>query len=48
MAIVDLNEETGKAMEKELQEFSPKSMVLQANLMNRANLPKIIDTVVEN
>ena len=48
VTIVDLNEETGKAMEKELQQFSPKSMFLQANLMDRANLPKIIDTVVEN
>lgn len=48
VAIVDLNEETGKAMEKELQQFSPKSMFLQANLMDRANLPKIIDTVVAN
>lgn len=48
VAIVDLNEETGKAMEKELQQSSPKSMFLQANLMDRANLSKIIDTVVEN
>ncbi|MFJ7646734.1 SDR family NAD(P)-dependent oxidoreductase [Lysinibacillus sp. NPDC097279] len=47
VAIVDLNEETGKAMEKELQQISPKSMFLQANLMDRANLHKIIDTVVE-
>ncbi|WP_432702880.1 SDR family NAD(P)-dependent oxidoreductase [Lysinibacillus sphaericus] len=47
VTIVDLNEETGKAMEKELQKISPKSMFLQANLMERANLHKIIDTVVE-
>lgn len=47
VAIVDLNEETGKAMEQELQKISPKSMFLQANLMDRANLHKIIDTVVE-
>lgn len=47
VAIVDVNEETGKAMEKELQQISPKSMFLQANLMDRANLHKIIDTVVE-
>lgn len=45
--IVDLNEETGKAMEKELQEISPKSMFLQANLMDHANLGKIVETVVE-
>ncbi|MEG0265998.1 MAG: SDR family oxidoreductase [Erysipelotrichaceae bacterium] len=46
LAIVDLNEETGKAMEAELQAISPKSMFIQANLMDRENLPKIIDTVV--
>ncbi|QDQ02765.1 SDR family oxidoreductase [Lysinibacillus fusiformis] len=46
VTIVDLNDETGKAMEKELQQFSPKSMFLQANLMDREYLPKIIDTVV--
>lgn len=46
VTIVDLNEETGKAMEQELQQISPKSMFLQANLMEREDLPKIIDTVV--
>ncbi|MFY0517690.1 SDR family NAD(P)-dependent oxidoreductase [Lysinibacillus sp. UGB7] len=44
--IIDLNEETGKAMEKELQQISPKSMFLQANLTEHEHLPKIIDTVV--
>lgn len=47
VTIVDVNEETGKAMEKELQAFSPKSMFLQANLMDRENLGHIITTVVE-
>jgi len=47
VAIVDLNEVTGKAMEKELQAISPKSMFLQANLMDRENLGQIITTVVE-
>lgn len=47
VVIVDLNEETGKAMEKELQAISPKSMFMQANLMDRENLPNIIKTVVE-
>jgi len=47
VTIVDLNEEMGKATEKELQLISPKSMFLQANLMDRDNLPKIIDTVIE-
>ncbi len=46
VAIVDLNEETGVAMEKELQAISPKSMFLQGNLMDRDNLPKIIEDVV--
>lgn len=45
--IVDLNEETGQAMEKELQAISPKSMFIQANLMDHANLGKIVETVVE-
>ncbi|MER2090884.1 MAG: SDR family oxidoreductase [Sporosarcina sp.] len=47
VAIVDLNEVTGKTMEKELQVVSPKSMFLQANLMDRENLGQIINTVVE-
>ncbi|ATP41475.1 oxidoreductase [Solibacillus sp. R5-41] len=46
IAIVDLNEETGKAMEAELQKISPKSMFIQANLTDRENLPKIIDIVI--
>lgn len=47
VAIVDLNEETGKATEKEIQAISPKSMFLQANLMDRENLGEIVETVVE-
>ena len=47
VAIVDLNEETGKVMEKELQVISPKSMFLQGNLMDHKNLGQIIQTVVE-
>lgn len=47
VTIVDLNAEAGEAMAKELQEMSPQSMFLQANLMERDELPKIIDTVVE-
>lgn len=46
VAIVDLNEEAGKAMEAELQKISPKSSFIQADLTDRENLPKIIDTVV--
>ncbi|HWI49974.1 MAG TPA: SDR family oxidoreductase [Rummeliibacillus sp.] len=47
VTIVDLNEETGKQLEKELQQYSPQSMFLQANLMDRDNLPSIIKTVVD-
>lgn len=47
VTIVDLNEETGKAMEAELQAISPKSMFIQADLTDRENLPKIVEQVVE-
>lgn len=47
VAIVDLNEETGKAMEKELQAISPQSSFIKANLMEREKLSNIIDTVIE-
>lgn len=48
VAIVDVNEETGKASEKLLQEISPKSMFLKADLMDRENLPNIIKSIVDN
>ena len=47
VTIVDVNEETGHASEKLLQEISPKSMFLKADLMDRENLPNIIKTVVD-
>ncbi|OCA83480.1 SDR family oxidoreductase [Pradoshia sp. D12] len=47
LAIVDVNEETGKAAEKILQDISPNSMFVKANLMDRENLPNIIQTVVD-
>lgn len=47
VAIVDVNEEMGQAMEKELQAISPKSMFIKADLMDHKNLFKIVDTVVE-
>ncbi|OZU87559.1 oxidoreductase [Virgibacillus indicus] len=47
VAIVDVNEDTGKAMEEKLHAISPKSMFLQADLMDRENLGQIITTVVE-
>ncbi|SDI34417.1 NAD(P)-dependent dehydrogenase, short-chain alcohol dehydrogenase family [Planococcus glaciei] len=46
VAIVDVNDETGKAMAQELQEVSPKSMFLKADLMDRENLGKIVEAVV--
>ena len=47
VTIVDLNEETGKAMEKELQQYSPESMFMQVNLMDRNKLGNIVETVVK-
>ena len=47
VTIVDLNEETGKAMEKELQQYSPESMFMQVNLMDRNKLGIIVETVVK-
>lgn len=46
VAIVDVNDEMGKAMAQELQEVSPKSMFLKADLMDRENLGKIVGEVV--
>jgi NAD(P)-dependent dehydrogenase (short-subunit alcohol dehydrogenase family) len=47
VTIVDIDEKNGKEMEKELQAFSPQSMFLQANLMDRENLGQIITKVTE-
>ena len=47
IAIVDVNDETGHASEKLLQEISPKSMFIKADLMDRENLPNIIKGVVD-
>lgn len=47
VAIVDVNDETGHASEKILQETSPKSMFVKADLMDRENLPNIIKTVID-
>jgi len=47
IAIVDVNDETGHASEKLLQEISPKSMFIKADLMDRENLPNIIKVVVD-
>lgn len=47
VAIVDLNEEQGKTVATELQEISPDSMFIKADLTKRERLHEIIDTVVE-
>ncbi len=47
VAIVDIDEEAGKAMEKKLQEISPESIFIKADLMDRENLPNIVEQVVE-
>ena len=47
LAIVDVNEEAGKKSEQLLQEISPESSFVQANLLERDKLPDIIRTVVE-
>ncbi|MER2007612.1 MAG: SDR family oxidoreductase [Psychrobacillus sp.] len=47
LAIVDVNEESGQKGLKVLQEFSPKSMFLKADLMDKEKLPSIVETVVE-
>ena len=47
VAIVDLNEEQGNAVLSELQEISPDSMFIKADLTEREKLHEIIDTVVE-
>ncbi|WJY28390.1 MULTISPECIES: SDR family NAD(P)-dependent oxidoreductase [Sporosarcina] len=47
VAIVDLNPETGKAMEKELQAVQPDSMFIQADLTDRAKLKDIIKEVTD-
>ena len=47
VAIVDLNEEQGNAVAAELQEISPDSMFIKADLTERERLHEIVDTVVE-
>ncbi|WP_106495732.1 SDR family NAD(P)-dependent oxidoreductase [Lentibacillus sp. Marseille-P4043] len=47
VAIVDLNEETGKESIKELQEYQPNSIFIQANLAEHNKLEGIIKQVVD-
>lgn len=47
VAIVDFNAETGNKTLESVQQYSPNSIFIQANLMERENLKSIIDTTVE-
>lgn len=47
VVIVDLNADAGEAMVKELQEYQPESMFIQADLTVREKLKDIIATVVD-
>ncbi|MEN1966590.1 SDR family oxidoreductase [Lentibacillus sp. N15] len=46
VAIVDLNEETGQETVKELQEYQPNSMFIQANLAEHDKLQDMVKQVV--
>ncbi|GGJ82235.1 short-chain dehydrogenase [Lentibacillus kapialis] len=46
VVIVDLNEETGNEAVKELQQYQPESMFIQANLAEHDKLKRIVDQVV--
>jgi len=47
VVVVDLNEELGNQTIKELQEFSPDSMFIQANLAEHDNLAGIVKQVAD-
>lgn len=47
VAIVDVNDEAGKAMEQELQAISSESVFIKGDLTDHANLKNIVKTVVE-
>lgn len=47
LALVDINEEAGKAVEAQIQQYSPQSMFLIGDLFDVESLPNIIQTVVE-
>ncbi|MFS0560979.1 SDR family oxidoreductase [Terribacillus sp. 179-K 1B1 HS] len=46
VAIVDFNEKAGKSLEVELRSFSPKSIFMKADLLERERLPKIVSDIV--
>lgn len=47
VAIIDLNKEAGEQTIKELQEYSPESIFIQANLMEHDKLAGIVKEVAE-
>lgn len=47
VVIVDVNEELGKAKEKELQAISPQSLFIKADLTDHANLKNVVKQVAE-
>lgn len=47
LALVDVNEEMGKVVEKKVQQFSPQSMFMYGDLFDVENLANIVQTVVE-
>ncbi|WP_284140277.1 MULTISPECIES: SDR family oxidoreductase [unclassified Virgibacillus] len=47
VAIVDLNEDTGNETLKELQQISPESIFIQANLAERSKLKDIVQKVID-
>lgn len=44
---IDLNSEAGAAQEQELRQISPQSMFIQADLTDHAELPKLVEQVVQ-
>jgi len=47
VAIVDLNDETGQEAIRELQQYQPESMFIQANLAEHDRLTGIVDQIEE-
>lgn len=47
VAIIDLNEETGKETIKELQEYQPESIFIQANLKEHNKLANLVRQVAD-
>lgn len=48
VAIIDLNAELGNQTIKELQEYQPESIFIQANLMDHGKIPEIVKEVVDH